>query len=63
MRIPIQSLPVQRAEIIAPHSVVDLHQGSLEYLFGVLNGGLIHGANFNDPPAWAPLTYGQLKRL
>lgn len=60
MRLPQLSPPVQRPEIIYPHRVVDVINGSVEQLVRV-RMKLLHGANFNDPPAFQERSYQQLK--
>jgi cyanobactin biosynthesis protein (PatB/AcyB/McaB family) len=48
MRLPVQSPPVRRPELIQPHRTVDLVHGSPEELLA-LRISLMHGANYNDP--------------
>jgi cyanobactin biosynthesis protein (PatB/AcyB/McaB family) len=48
MRLPLQSPPVRRPELIHPHRTVDLVHGSAEELVA-LRTSLMHGANYNDP--------------
>ena len=60
MRLPKQAPPVQRPDIIVPHRVVDVTHGRVEDLVS-FRMGLLHGANFNDPPAWRVPSYQALK--
>jgi cyanobactin biosynthesis protein (PatB/AcyB/McaB family) len=60
MRLPKQAPPVQRPDIIAPHRTVDVIHGRVEDLMSI-RMGLLHGANFNDPPAWRVPSYQVLK--
>jgi len=48
MKIPIQSAPVIRTNLIKPHTVVDLNYASTEQLWE-LELDLLNGANYNDP--------------
>ena len=52
--------PVKRPEIIPPHEGVEMVYGAAPDLvrFRIY---LIHGANFNDPPAWRFPSYETLK--
>ncbi|MBU7586457.1 MAG: hypothetical protein KAF91_26935 [Nostoc sp. TH1S01] len=48
MKIPIQSLPVIRTDLIKPNTVADLiHAPKEQFLELELN--LLHGADYNDP--------------
>jgi cyanobactin biosynthesis protein (PatB/AcyB/McaB family) len=58
--VPMQSAPVKRPEIIPPHAGVELVYGAAEDLVR-FRMYLIHGANFNDPPAWRFPSYETLK--
>lgn len=49
-RMPSQVPPVKRPEVVEPHKVVDLEHGEGSDIVTVLME-LLHGANFNDPPA------------
>jgi cyanobactin biosynthesis protein (PatB/AcyB/McaB family) len=60
MRLPKQSPPVKRPDLIQPHETVDLIHGSVEELVNV-RMHLLHGANYNDPAAFAYRSYEQLK--
>ena len=53
MRLPLQSPPVRRPELIHPHRTVDLVHGTPEELVA-LRISLMHGANYNDPQYFAP---------
>lgn len=48
MKLPIQSPPVMRTDVIKPHTVVDLIHASREHLLE-LELGLLAGANYNAP--------------
>ncbi len=48
MRLPVQSPPVRRPELVHPHRTVDLVHGSPQELVA-LRISLMHGANYNDP--------------
>lgn len=60
MRLPKQAAPVKRPDIIYPHRTVDVTLGTVEDLVAI-RVDLLHGANYNDPAAFAPRTYHQLK--
>jgi cyanobactin biosynthesis protein (PatB/AcyB/McaB family) len=60
MKLPKQSLPVKRNELIQPHEAVDVIHGSVEALVKV-RIKLLHGANYNDPAAFQHRSYNQLK--
>lgn len=60
MRLPKLSPPVQRPDIIYPHRAVDVINGSVDQLVRV-RMKLLHGANFNDPPAFEYRSYQQFK--
>jgi len=53
MRLPEQSPPVRRPELIQPHRTVDVVHGTADELVA-LRLSLMHGANYNDPQAFAP---------
>jgi cyanobactin biosynthesis protein (PatB/AcyB/McaB family) len=68
MRLPKQTAPVKRPDIIAPHLAVDVIHGrpadpSNDRLsdVAVIQLQLMHGANFNDPPAFQYRSYGHVK--
>ena len=48
MKLPIQSPPVLRTDVIKPHTVADLAHASREQ-FLELQFNLLGGANYNDP--------------
>jgi cyanobactin biosynthesis protein (PatB/AcyB/McaB family) len=52
MSLPKQAPPVQRPEIVEPHRVVEVEEGTPQQRLGtrVL---LLHGANYNDPAPYA----------
>lgn len=56
MRLPKQSPPVKRPDLIQPHETIDVVHGSIEELFAI-RLDLLHGANYNDPPAFQYRTY------
>jgi cyanobactin biosynthesis protein (PatB/AcyB/McaB family) len=60
MRLPKQSPPIQRPELIQPHETVDVVNGSVEELVAI-RMRLLHGANYNAPAAYQHRTYNQLK--
>lgn len=60
MRLPQQSPPVKRPDLIQPYAAVDIIHGSIEDMVHI-RMDLLHGANYNDPAAYAHRTYGQLK--
>jgi len=60
MRLPKQSPPVKRPDIIYPHRSVDVIHGREEDLVSIPMD-LLHGANYNDPAAFAYRSYDQLK--
>lgn len=60
MRLPKQAPPVKRGEVIAPHRAVDVIHGRVEDLIAI-RLDLLHGANFNNPAAFRPRGYSQLK--
>ena len=60
MAIPLQAPPINRHDIIAPHSVIDLRHNSREQLIG-FQMDLLHGANFNDPQPFRVMSYANAK--
>jgi len=56
----MQSVPVKRPEIRAPHEAVESVYGTADDLVR-FRMYLVHGANFNDPPAWHFPSYETLK--
>ncbi|HAX76091.1 MAG TPA: cyanobactin biosynthesis system PatB/AcyB/McaB family protein, partial [Cyanobacteria bacterium UBA11372] len=62
MRLPKQSPPVKRPDIIYPHRSVDVIHGREEDLVSI-RMDLLHGANYNDPAAFAYRSYDQLTAL
>jgi cyanobactin biosynthesis protein (PatB/AcyB/McaB family) len=60
MRLPNLSAPVKRPDIIYPHRAVDVVNGRVEDLVGI-RMDLLHGANYNDPPAFQNRSYQQMK--
>jgi cyanobactin biosynthesis protein (PatB/AcyB/McaB family) len=60
MKLPKQSRPVKRPDLIQPHEAVDVVHGSVTDLVKV-RMKLLHGANYNDPAVFQHRTYNQLK--
>jgi cyanobactin biosynthesis protein (PatB/AcyB/McaB family) len=60
MRLPKQSPPVKRPDIIYPHRSVDVIHGTEEDLVHI-RMDLLHGANYNDPAAFTNRSYQQVK--
>ncbi|MEG3844308.1 cyanobactin biosynthesis system PatB/AcyB/McaB family protein [Microcoleus sp. herbarium14] len=60
MKLPNLSAPVKRPELIHPHRSVDVVNGRSEDLVDI-RIDLMHGANFNDPSAFTPRSYQQLR--
>lgn len=59
MTFPNQAAPVQRPSVLQPATCVDVEHGSAESLVSV-RMKLLHGANYNDPAAYALRTYNQV---
>ncbi|RAM49410.1 MAG: cyanobactin biosynthesis system PatB/AcyB/McaB family protein [Hapalosiphonaceae cyanobacterium JJU2] len=59
MRLPILSPPVKRPDVIQPGLCVDLENGSPDDLVHI-RMDLLHGANYNDPPAFANRSFNQV---
>jgi len=60
MKLPNLSAPVKRPELIHPHRSVDVVNGRSEDLVDI-RIDLMHGANYNDPAAFAYRSYPKLK--
>lgn len=60
MRLPKQAPPIKRPDLIQAHEAVDVVNGTVEELV-TIRIHLLHGANYNDPPAFQYRTYNQLK--
>lgn len=60
MRLPKQSPPIKRPELIQPHETVDVVHGSVDELVAI-RMDLLHGANYNDPAGFQYRTYSQMK--
>jgi cyanobactin biosynthesis protein (PatB/AcyB/McaB family) len=58
---PHQSIPVQRPHFLQPATCVDVEHGSAESLVSI-RLKLLHGANYNDPAAYAQRGYQQVMR-
>ena len=59
-KLPLQTKPVNRGEIITPHLSVDLKNGKPEIRLNIYLD-LIHGANFNDPQPFRGMSYAHAK--
>ncbi len=59
MRLPNLSPPVRRPDVIYPHHSVDVIHGTADELLAI-RLKLLHGANYNDPAAFANRSYQQL---
>lgn len=53
---PPQVEPVKRPHFVHPHECVELRRGSVRQLVR-FRVELMHGANHNDPAAWAPMMW------
>jgi cyanobactin biosynthesis protein (PatB/AcyB/McaB family) len=60
MKLPKQSPPVKRPDLIQSHEAVDVLHGSIEDLVNI-RIRLLHGANYNDPAGFQYRNYNQLK--
>lgn len=59
MPLPILSPPVKRPHFIQPALCVDVENGRPEDLVHI-RMDLLHGANYNDPPAYANRSFNQV---
>jgi cyanobactin biosynthesis protein (PatB/AcyB/McaB family) len=59
MTFPKQSAPVKRPHFTQPAHAVDVETGSADDLVNI-RMKLLHGANYNDPAAYAPRGYHQV---
>ena len=59
MRLPALSPPVKRPHFIQPALCVDVVNGRTQDLVHI-RMDLLHGANYNDPPAFANRSYNQV---
>ena len=57
---PPQTAPVLRPDPIAPHRCVDVEHGPGWQLIRI-RMRLLHGANFNDPQAYAPPSFDRMR--
>lgn len=57
---PRQARPVRRPDMIRPHTVADVTQGTAEQLI-TLRMQLMHGVNINDPQYFRFPTYQRLQ--
>jgi len=60
MILPNLSPPVKRPDVVYPHRSVDVIHGTADELLAI-RLKLLHGANYNDPAAFANRSYQQLK--
>jgi cyanobactin biosynthesis protein (PatB/AcyB/McaB family) len=58
---PKQSPPVRRPELVEPHKSVDVIHGTHAQLYRI-RMRLLHGANYNDPPALRAPSYAMVMR-
>nr|ANA85196.1 BisB [Prochloron sp. LV5] len=59
MRLPLLSAPVKRPHFIQPAQCVDIENGRLKDLLHI-RLDLLHGANYNDPAAFANRSFNQV---
>lgn len=59
MTFPKQTAPIKRPHFIQPATCVDVENGSVESLVSI-RMKLLHGANYNDPSAYALRSYNQV---
>lgn len=59
MRLPVLSPPVKRPHFVQPALCVDLEDGLPEDLVHI-RMDLLHGANYNDPSAYANRSFSQV---
>ncbi|MEA5536885.1 cyanobactin biosynthesis system PatB/AcyB/McaB family protein [Crocosphaera sp. XPORK-15E] len=59
MRLPALSPPVKRPHFIQPSLSVDIEHGSIDELVA-MRMRLLHGANYNDPAAYANRSFNQV---
>lgn len=59
MSLPKQSMPVKRPDLVDPSSCVDYLNGTDKENIRMIIA-LIHGANYNDPAAFANRSYSQV---
>jgi cyanobactin biosynthesis protein (PatB/AcyB/McaB family) len=60
MKLPKQSAPIERPDLVPPHEAVDVVHGGVEDLVKV-RMKLLHGANYNDPAGFQYRSYDRLK--
>ncbi|MEW9555372.1 hypothetical protein [Nonomuraea sp. NPDC050783] len=60
MSFPIQAPPVRRPELVQPHTVLGI-EGDSPGDHARRQALLRYGANYNDPPAYCPPTYEELR--
>jgi cyanobactin biosynthesis protein (PatB/AcyB/McaB family) len=59
MRLPKQSMPVKRPDLVQPSTCVDLVHGLADDITETTQD-LLFGANYNDPAAFAYRSYNQV---
>ncbi|AFZ08003.1 hypothetical protein Osc7112_3649 [Oscillatoria nigro-viridis PCC 7112] len=59
MRLPVLSPPVKRPHFIQPALCVDVEEGLTDDLVHI-RMDLLHGANYNDPSAYANRSLNQV---
>jgi cyanobactin biosynthesis protein (PatB/AcyB/McaB family) len=59
MTFPKQSPPIQRPHFVQPASCVDVENGRPDDLVSI-RIDLLHGANYNDPAAFAYRSYNHV---
>jgi cyanobactin biosynthesis protein (PatB/AcyB/McaB family) len=58
---PPQAEPVRRPQVLPPHETVDVEHGTAEQLVD-MRMELMHGANYNDPAPWSPMSFDARRR-
>jgi cyanobactin biosynthesis protein (PatB/AcyB/McaB family) len=59
MLLPPQAPPVRRPEPVQPHDTIDVVRGTGDQLIA-RRIEIMHGANFNDPPAFELPVYDRM---
>lgn len=54
--LPNLASPVSRPDVLQPHEAVDVIYGDRERLV-IVRMELMHGANYNDPGPWSPMSF------
>ena len=60
MKLPRQSVPVHRPDLIQPYQLVDVVNGTVGELISI-RVNLTHALNPNDPQAWALPTFNHMQ--